>query len=145
MLMLFTQYGLIAIVALNRGGYVIFYLGIAIGILCFSVKAYHDYIPLFLADTLNRSSLQLELKTEIDNMAKETGFPLLRVYVVKPPTWVHYVSLHGIFKNRIAVLDKVIEKCDLNEILALLAHELSLWRSGYYFYDAILPQVVIFK
>ncbi|PVZ96551.1 hypothetical protein BB558_007532 [Smittium angustum] len=88
-----------------------------------------------------------ELKTAIEALASRVDFPLKKLYVVDGSKRSSHSNayMYGFFKNkRIVLFDTLIKQTNLQEVCAILAHELGHWKMNHVIRMLVVGQVQIF-
>ncbi|XP_071735928.1 CAAX prenyl protease 1 homolog [Rutidosis leptorrhynchoides] len=88
-----------------------------------------------------------ELRTKIETLASSLNFPLKKLFVVDGSTRSSHSNayMYGFFKNkRIVLYDTLIQQCKNNveEVVAVIAHELGHWKLNHTMYSFIAVQVL---
>jgi len=72
-----------------------------------------------------------ELKTKIEKLAGKLGFPLQKLFVMDGSKRSGHSNafMYGFFKNkRIVLFDTLLNQCNEEEVVGVLAHELGHWK-----------------
>ncbi|OMJ20220.1 CAAX prenyl protease 1-like protein [Smittium culicis] len=88
-----------------------------------------------------------ELKVKIEELAARLDFPLKKLYVIDGSKRSGHSNayMYGFFKNkRIVLYDTLIKQTNLEEVCAILAHELGHWKMNHVVKMLIISQVQIF-
>ncbi|KAI9296303.1 CAAX prenyl protease 1 [Neoconidiobolus thromboides FSU 785] len=88
-----------------------------------------------------------EMKDKIEELASSIDFPLTQLYVVDGSKRSGHSNAYffGFFKNkRIVLFDTLIKDSTIDEILAVLAHELGHWKLNHIKYNLAISQVQLF-
>lgn len=76
-----------------------------------------------------------ELKTKIEDLAKECGFPLSDIFVIdgskRSSHSNAYFSGLPFLKKRIVLFDTLIKDSSVDEVVAVLAHEIGHWKMNH--------------
>lgn len=83
-----------------------------------------------------------ELKTAIENLAKDQGFPLTKLYVIDGSKRSGHSNAYftGLpWSKQIVLFDTLIEHSTVDETVAVLAHEIGHWKLNH------LPQMLAFS
>ncbi|KAK1412222.1 hypothetical protein QVD17_33289 [Tagetes erecta] len=87
-----------------------------------------------------------ELRTKIEALASSLNFPLKKLFVVDGSTRSSHSNayMYGFFKNkRIVLYDTLIQQCkNVEEVVAVIAHELGHWKLNHTMYSFIAVQVL---
>ncbi|KAJ0837195.1 putative ste24 endopeptidase [Helianthus annuus] len=88
-----------------------------------------------------------ELRARIETLASSLNFPLKKLFVVDESTrsTCSNAYLYGFYKNkRIVLYDNLIQKCkNVEEVVAVVAHELGHWKLNHTVYLFVAFQVLI--
>lgn len=89
-----------------------------------------------------------ELRDKIENLASSLRFPLKKLFVVDGSTRSSHSNayMYGFFKNkRIVLYDTLIQQCkNVEEVVAVIAHELGHWKLNHTMYSFIAVQILTF-
>ncbi|OLY81034.1 CAAX prenyl protease 1-like protein [Smittium mucronatum] len=88
-----------------------------------------------------------ELKTSIENLAARLEFPLKKLYVVDGSKRSGHSNayMYGFFKNkRIVLYDTLLKQTSIEEVCAILAHELGHWKMNHVIKMLFISQIQIF-
>ncbi|OMH82179.1 CAAX prenyl protease-like protein [Zancudomyces culisetae] len=88
-----------------------------------------------------------ELRTAIEELATRVDFPLKKLYVVDGSKRSGHSNayMYGFFKNkRIVLFDTLIKQTNLEEVCAILAHELGHWKMSHVVKMLIFGQLQLF-
>eukprot|EP00894_Picocystis_sp_ML_P002502 jgi/Pico_ML_1/53019/g3641.t1 len=72
-----------------------------------------------------------KLKTKIEELAGKLGFPLQKLYIMDGSKRSGHSNafMYGFFKNkRIVLFDTLLNQCEEEEVVGVLAHELGHWK-----------------
>ncbi|KAI5849993.1 peptidase family M48-domain-containing protein [Tricharina praecox] len=115
------------------GGNFFYYLWLFIlGVQTFLVTVY----PIFILPMFNKLT-PLEdgkLKSEIEALATRLNFPLKHLYVIDGSKRSAHSNayFYGLpWSKQIVIYDTLIEKSEISEVVAVLAHELGHWKEGH--------------
>jgi STE24 endopeptidase len=75
-----------------------------------------------------------KLKTDVEDLAKKLKFPLHELYVIDGSKRSAHSNAYffGLpWKKHIVIYDTLIEKSEIDEVVAVLAHELGHWSLGH--------------
>jgi len=75
-----------------------------------------------------------KLKTEVEALASKLKFPLKHLYVIDGSKRSAHSNayFYGLpWSKHIVIYDTLIEKSEVNEVVAVLAHELGHWKEGH--------------
>ncbi|XP_011299959.1 CAAX prenyl protease 1 homolog [Fopius arisanus] len=115
--------------------------------------------PEFIAPLFDKYSPlpEGELKTKIEALAASLGFPLYKLYIVEGSKRSSHSNayLYGFYKNkRIVLFDTLVKGycknksddskeygCEVDEVLAILAHELGHWKYSHTIKGLMLAQI----
>lgn len=89
-----------------------------------------------------------ELKTEIDKLAGRLQFPLTRIYVQDSSKRSSHSNAYFIglpWYKQIVLFDTLIQQCQVDQIIAILGHELGHWKLNHIFKHLVLNTGVIFS
>ncbi|THG14115.1 hypothetical protein TEA_028751 [Camellia sinensis var. sinensis] len=85
-----------------------------------------------------------ELRLKIEDLASSLKFPLKKLFVVDGSTRSSHSNayMYGFFKNkRIVLYDTLIQQCkNVEEVVAVIAHELGHWKLNHTMYSFIAVQ-----
>lgn len=85
------------------------------------------------------------LKTEINNLAKSIGFPLKKILIMDGSKRSAHSNAYffGFWKNkRIVIFDTLIRNLNLQEIIAVIGHELGHWKYKHVFWNLFIFMVI---
>ncbi|XP_028115627.1 CAAX prenyl protease 1 homolog [Camellia sinensis] len=89
-----------------------------------------------------------ELRLKIEDLASSLKFPLKKLFVVDGSTRSSHSNayMYGFFKNkRIVLYDTLIQQCkNVEEVVAVIAHELGHWKLNHTMYSFIAVQILTF-
>ncbi|GAB2271745.1 CAAX prenyl protease 1 [Dionaea muscipula] len=89
-----------------------------------------------------------ELREKIENLASSLKFPLKKLFVVDGSMRSSHSNayMYGFFNNkRIVLYDTLIEQCKvMDEVVAVIAHELGHWKLNHTMYSFISVQILTF-
>ncbi|CAG8434279.1 1770_t:CDS:2 [Ambispora gerdemannii] len=88
-----------------------------------------------------------ELRTKIEELASRINFPLKKLYVIDGSTRSGHSNayFYGFFKNkRIVLFDTLIESAEVEEIVAIVGHELGHWYLNHTVKVLAIAQVQMF-
>ncbi|CCX14243.1 Similar to CAAX prenyl protease 1; acc. no. P47154 [Pyronema omphalodes CBS 100304] len=103
-----------------------------LGVQTFMITAY----PIFILPMFNKLT-PLEdgkLKTEVEALAAKLNFPLKHLYVIDGSKRSAHSNayFYGLpWSKHIVIFDTLIEKSEISEVVAVLAHELGHWKEGH--------------
>lgn len=106
--------------------------------------------PILIAPLFNKFTPlpEGELRQEIEKLAASLGFPLKKLFVIDGSTRSSHSNayLYGFFKNkRIVLYDTLLEQCkNVDEIVAVIAHELGHWKLRHTLYSFVNAQILTF-
>jgi len=92
--------------------------------------------PIFILPLFNKLT-PLEdgkLKTEVEALAAKLQFPLKHLYVIDGSKRSAHSNayFYGLpWSKHIVIYDTLIEKSEISEVVAVLAHELGHWKEGH--------------
>ncbi|GJV45283.1 CAAX prenyl protease 1 [Tanacetum coccineum] len=104
--------------------------------------------PVLIAPLFNKFTPlpEGELRTKIETLASSLEFPLKKLFVVDGSTRSSHSNayMYGFFKNkRIVLYDTLIQQCkNVEEVVAVIAHELGHWKLNHTMYSFIAVQVL---
>jgi STE24 endopeptidase len=103
-----------------------------LGVQMFMITVY----PLFILPLFNKLTPLEEgkLKTEVEALAARLKFPLKHLYVIDGSKRSAHSNayFYGLpWSKHIVIYDTLIEKSNVNEVVAVLAHELGHWKEGH--------------
>jgi STE24 endopeptidase len=85
-----------------------------------------------------------KLKTEVEALAAKLNFPLKHLYVIDGSKRSAHSNayFYGLpWSKHIVIYDTLIEKSSVDEVVAVLAHELGHWKEGHTTKQFIVSQV----
>lgn len=85
------------------------------------------------------------LKTEINNLAKSIGFPLKKILIMDGSKRSAHSNAYffGFWKNkRIVIFDTLIRNLNLQEIIAVIGHELGHWKYKHVIWNLLIFMVI---
>mmetsp|Transcript_26156 Transcript_26156/g.43581 ORF Transcript_26156/g.43581 Transcript_26156/m.43581 type:complete len:464 (+) Transcript_26156:53-1444(+) len=88
-----------------------------------------------------------EVKTAIENLAKQVEFPLTNLFTVDGSRRSAHSNayFYGFFKNkRIVLYDTLLKQVELPELLAILGHEIGHWKLWHTFQGFFISQLYTF-
>lgn len=89
-----------------------------------------------------------ELRERIEKLASSLKFPLKKLFVVDGSTRSSHSNayMYGFFNNkRIVLYDTLIQQCKkVEEVVAVIAHELGHWKLNHTMYSFIAVQILTF-
>lgn len=103
-----------------------------LGVQTFMITVY----PIFILPLFNKLT-PLEdgkLKTEVEALAAKLQFPLKHLYVIDGSKRSAHSNayFYGLpWSKHIVIYDTLIEKSEISEVVAVLAHELGHWKEGH--------------
>ncbi|XP_052170275.1 CAAX prenyl protease 1 homolog [Diospyros lotus] len=106
--------------------------------------------PILIAPLFNKFTPlpEGELRMKIENLASSLNFPLKKLFVVDGSTRSSHSNayMYGFFKNkRIVLYDTLIQQCkNVEEVVAVIAHELGHWKLNHTMYSFIAVQILTF-
>ncbi|KAL5718685.1 Ste24 endopeptidase [Ranunculus cassubicifolius] len=103
--------------------------------------------PILIAPLFNKFTPlpQGELRQKIENIASSLKFPLKKLFVVDGSTRSSHSNayMYGFFNNkRIVLYDTLIQQCKVEEVVAVLSHELGHWKLHHTTYDFVIEQII---
>eukprot|EP01039_Chlorochromonas_danica_P010785 gene10785-11985_t len=137
-----------AVVYIVRAAGDAFYFFVWIFLCAFSLLMLTVY-PTWIAPLFNRYT-ELEAgptRTAIEELAKRVDFPLGQVFQVDGSRRSAHSNayFYGFFKNkRIVLYDTLLRQVDLQELLAILGHEIGHWRLWHTVTNFVVSQVYTF-
>ncbi|XP_057979826.1 CAAX prenyl protease 1 homolog [Malania oleifera] len=135
------------IVIVQKGGP---YLAIYLWVFMFGLSLLMMTLyPILIAPLFNKFTPlpDGELKRNIEALASSLQFPLKKLFVVDGSTRSSHSNayMYGFFRNkRIVLYDTLIQQCKMEEVVAVLAHELGHWKLNHTMYTFIAMQSVMF-
>mmetsp|Transcript_13881 Transcript_13881/g.35429 ORF Transcript_13881/g.35429 Transcript_13881/m.35429 type:complete len:424 (+) Transcript_13881:3-1274(+) len=135
------------IYCINWGGES-FYLYLWLLILLITIIGITIY-PTIIAPLFNKFTPleEGELRSKIYALAEKLNFPLTKLFVVDGSTRSSHSNAYffGFFKNkRIVLFDTLLEQCDHEGVVAVLAHEMGHWKYSHTLKMLLINQVYIF-
>lgn len=106
--------------------------------------------PVLIAPLFNKFTPlpEGELRLKIEHLASSLKFPLKKLFVVDGSTRSSHSNayMYGFFKNkRIVLYDTLIQQCkNVEEVVAVIAHELGHWKLNHTMYSFIAVQILTF-
>lgn len=106
--------------------------------------------PVLIAPLFNKFTPlpEGELRLKIEYLASSLKFPLKKLFVVDGSTRSSHSNayMYGFFKNkRIVLYDTLIQQCkNVEEVVAVIAHELGHWKLNHTMYSFIAVQILTF-
>ncbi|ERM96188.1 CAAX prenyl protease 1 homolog [Amborella trichopoda] len=106
--------------------------------------------PILIAPLFNKFTTlpQGELRENIEKLAASLNFPLKKLFVIDGSTRSSHSNayMYGFFKNkRIVLYDTLIQQCkNVDEIVAVIGHELGHWKLNHTLYSFIAVQIITF-
>lgn len=111
----------------------------------FMILIYPSFIqPLFNKFVLLENG---ELKEKIEKLAQSLGFPLKEIFVVDGSTRSSHSNAYffGLFKSkRIVLYDTLLKQASVDQICAIMGHELGHWAKSHMLKRLVLAQVQLF-
>ncbi|CAM9172755.1 unnamed protein product [Choristocarpus tenellus] len=119
------------------------------GFLVFLVLVMMTVYPIWIMPLFNKYTLleDGELKTAIEALAAKVSFPLTKLYVVDGSKRSGHSNayFYGFFKNkRIVLFDTLIQQASVDEIVAILGHELGHWKKSHTLQGFAISQSYVF-
>lgn len=137
------------LVALIRNGGAHFYIYVWAMLFCASLF-FMTIFPEYIAPLFNKYEPLPENTPErkaIDDLARRVDFPLTKVFVMDGSKRSAHSNafFFGMFKNkRIVLFDTLIKQVTLDELLAILGHEIGHWALGHTMQGFCIMQLYIF-
>lgn len=105
--------------------------------------------PILIAPLFNKFTPLPEgdLRQKIVTLASSLKFPLKKLFVVDGSTRSSHSNayMYGFFNNkRIVLYDTLIQQCNEEEVVAVLAHELGHWKLNHTMYNFVIVQIITF-
>ncbi|KAK8964288.1 hypothetical protein KSP40_PGU003772 [Platanthera guangdongensis] len=136
------------IVIVQKGGpYLAIYLWVFMFILSIVMMTLY---PILIAPLFNKFTPlpDGELREKIEKLAASLKFPLKKLFVVDGSTRSSHSNayMYGFFKNkRIVLYDTLIQQCkDVEEVVAVIGHELGHWKLNHTVFSFIAVQILTF-
>lgn len=136
------------IVIVQKGGpYLAIYLWVFIFVLSIVMMTLY---PILIAPLFNKFTPlpDGELREKIEKLAASLKFPLKKLFVVDGSTRSSHSNayMYGFFKNkRIVLYDTLIQQCkDVEEVVAVIGHELGHWKLNHTVFSFIAVQILTF-
>lgn len=136
------------IVIVQKGGpYLAIYLWVFMFLLSIVMMTLY---PILIAPMFNKFTPlpDGELREKIEKLAASLKFPLKKLFVVDGSTRSSHSNayMYGFFKNkRIVLYDTLIQQCkDVEEVVAVIGHELGHWKLNHTVFSFIAVQILTF-
>lgn len=136
------------IVIVQKGGpYLAIYLWVFMFVLSIVMMTLY---PILIAPLFNKFTPlpDGELREKIEKLAASLKFPLKKLFVVDGSTRSSHSNayMYGFFKNkRIVLYDTLIQQCkDVEEVVAVIGHELGHWKLNHTVFSFIAVQILTF-
>ncbi|CAN6244986.1 unnamed protein product [Urochloa humidicola] len=105
--------------------------------------------PIVIAPLFNKFTPLPEgvLREKIEMLAASLKFPLKKLFVVDGSTRSSHSNayMYGFFNNkRIVLYDTLIQQCNEDEIVSVIAHELGHWKLNHVLYSFLAGQLLMF-
>jgi STE24 endopeptidase len=105
--------------------------------------------PVLIAPLFNKYTKleEGEVKTAIEDLAKSVDFPLTNLFSVDGSKRSAHSNayFYGFFKNkRIVLYDTLLKQVDIEELLAILGHEIGHWKLWHTIQGFLISQVYTF-
>lgn len=125
-----------------------FYLFLAGFFILFQIVMILIY-PTFIMPLFNefKSIDEGELKDKIEALARRIGFPLSKIYVMDGSKRSSHSNafFFGLFNNkRIVIYDTLLKQCSVDEIVAVVGHELGHWKHSHIYTSMLLTNAHVF-
>ncbi|KAA8520674.1 hypothetical protein F0562_015054 [Nyssa sinensis] len=139
--------GAIIVIVQKGGPYLAIYLWAFMLVLSLVMMTVY---PILIAPLFNKFTPlpDGELRVKIENLASSLKFPLKKLFVVDGSTRSSHSNayMYGFFKNkRIVLYDTLIQQCkNVEEVVAVIAHELGHWNLNHTMYSFIAVQILTF-
>ncbi|CAM6084624.1 unnamed protein product [Calypogeia fissa] len=103
--------------------------------------------PIVIAPLFNKFTPLPEgdLRSKIEKLAASLRFPLTKLFVIDGSTRSSHSNayMYGFFNSkRIVLYDTLIQQCQEEEVVAVLAHELGHWKLSHTMYSFVAMQVL---
>lgn len=136
------------IVIVQKGGpYLAIYLWVFMFVISIVMMTLY---PVLIAPLFNKFTPlpEGELREKIEKLAASLKFPLKKLFVVDGSTRSSHSNayMYGFFKNkRIVLYDTLIQQCkDVEEVVAVIGHELGHWKLNHTVFSFIAVQILTF-
>ncbi|KAK9144890.1 hypothetical protein Sjap_004793 [Stephania japonica] len=103
--------------------------------------------PILIAPLFNKFTTlpEGELRQKIETLASSLKFPLKKLFVIDGSTRSSHSNafMYGFFNNkRIVLYDTLIQQCNEDEVVAVIAHELGHWKLNHTMNSFITIQII---